>query len=397
MPTATPSRIFIILDDSTVREARDRQEEKRPNKRVRVDSDEEDAQDSYGSHNAKGPVERDPVYFKEDELANCVVRVRGWLFKIQADMLSCSPTMNSYLQDHIRRYGMPTEEKPFLCPNPLPTVDEYRAFLWALYATFDELSEPIHTNEELERLSHIITINKKFDIPKMHDWAVEMLHKTANNHVFMQSCSSASLALLVDTAKSNHKKYGKVLDATVKAWCNRVWDKTTPSVPAMQTADKHDLPELVGTAYYVHVQDMHDRQTSFTERGAAKIRVDLKLNNGQVMRLLTGYWSLVSLWERHRVKPLELPKGKSCSDKKHIECMANWNRRWISAVGWRRILDLSSADILGLLECLRDQLLNDDDLKAALEPECRLAGLEAIRALRTKTKEGLADHFFACV
>jgi hypothetical protein len=56
----------------------------------------------------------------------------------------------------------------------------------------------------------------------------------------------------------------------------------------------------------------------------------------------------------------------------------------ISAAGWRRILGVSSPDTLALLAYLRDQLLNDDDLKTGLNPECRLAGLEALKALRTK-------------
>lgn len=85
MPITAPSRRFIIVDDSTVREARDRQEEKRPKKRARVDdSDEEDAKKSSRTHSLhpKGPYERDPVYFKEDDSANCVVRVRGFMFKV---------------------------------------------------------------------------------------------------------------------------------------------------------------------------------------------------------------------------------------------------------------------------------------------------------------------------
>lgn len=266
-----------------------------------------------------------------------------------------------------------------------------------LYNRVDELSEIPQNHEELERLSHIIKINQKYEIPKMHEWAVDTVFKTATDSVFMESCSSASLSLLIDIAKMNEKKYAKVLDATVKKWCDRVWNKSTPSVPALQTADRHELHGLLGVAYYVHVQDMLDRQTSFTEKGATQLRADPKLNNGQVMRLLTGYWSLVNLWERLRLAPIALPMGKSCSKECHAKCSASWDRRWVSAVGWKRIMGCNSADILALLACLRDQLSNDDDLKMALEPECRLAGLEALKALRTKTQDGLADHFFACV
>jgi hypothetical protein len=52
---------------------------------------------------------------------------------------------------------------------------------------------------------------------------------------------------------------------------------------------------------------MLDRQTDTPKGSGTQLRVDPKLNNGQVMRLLSGYCSLVSYWERLRLKPLEFP------------------------------------------------------------------------------------------
>ena len=43
------------------------------------------------------------------------------------------------------------------------------------------------------------------------------------------------------------------------------------------------------------------------EGGGMELHVDLKLNYRQVMCLLAGYRSLVSYWERLRLKPLNLP------------------------------------------------------------------------------------------
>ena len=74
----------------------------------------------------------------------------------------------------------------------------------------------------------------------------------------------------------------------------RVYHKSTLPVPAMQAADKHQLLSLCGVAYYVHVQDMLDRQTHAPDGSGTQLRVDPKLNNGQVMRLLSGYCSLGS-------------------------------------------------------------------------------------------------------
>jgi hypothetical protein len=33
----------------------------------------------------------------------------------------------------------------------------------------------------------------------------------------------------------------------------------------------------------------------------------------------------------------------------------------------------------------------------AINSDCRIAGLEALKALRVKVQDGLADHFFGCV
>ena len=98
MPTATYSRRFIIVDDHTVREARDRQEEReerRPKKRQRkeLDSDEdEDHPDAPPKdlsrrrrgrfEKSKAPAERDVVYWKEGERANCHLRVKDTIFKV---------------------------------------------------------------------------------------------------------------------------------------------------------------------------------------------------------------------------------------------------------------------------------------------------------------------------
>jgi len=403
--TRIPDRLFVIVDDNTIRETRDRQEEKRPRKRQRVDSDVEDPPSvpptTSGSVNAKKQrpgtcfsdvAVPDPEFYKEDPTATCVIRVKQTLFKIHKELLDCCPFMLELLEEHEKGRGPTSEDNPLLFV--LPTVEEYRAFLWALYASADELMGSSHEHQYLERLPLIASITQKYDIPRLREWVCSAVHRTATDTVFMESCSSANLTHLVETCVNY--KFTDTLTAVIGMWSNRLEQKGTPSVPAILAADKHDLKDLRGVAYYVHVQDMIDRQTS-TEKGATQLRADPKLNNGQVMRLLTGYLSLVSLWERQRMKPLSLVRSASCTDEAHTRCSATWDRRWTSAAGWKRILGISSADVLALLACLRDQLTNDDDLKAGTNPECRLAGLEALKDLRTKTQLELADHFFGIV
>jgi hypothetical protein len=259
-----------------------------------------------------------------------------------------------------------------------------------------------NSDDQLARLFNIARASSNFHSLKMTDWAAEAILNAAKSTSLMEACSSATLSQFIDTAIEH--EYHAALKLVVDKWCNRLMVKSTPSVPAIQAADRHEearidgLQKLRGIAYYVHVQDMLDRQTEYADSGATHLRTDPKLNNGQVMRLLAGYWSLVSLWERLRLNPIALPRASACSAETHErKCTATWSRRWTSAVGWKRILGQSSADILALLDTLRDQLANDEDIKSGLHPDCRAGGLDEIKKFKEKTREGLADHFSGCL
>ena len=62
---------FIIVDDSTIREAWDQQEETMPRKRQWVDEDEEEERKKEEAGSAGARLVCDPDYYKED--GNCVV------------------------------------------------------------------------------------------------------------------------------------------------------------------------------------------------------------------------------------------------------------------------------------------------------------------------------------
>ena len=80
-------RKFIIVDDSTICEAQDRQEEMRPRKRRRVDEDEEEDRKREEAGSAGARLVCDPDYCKED--GDCVVRVDNILFKVNIFTTSC--------------------------------------------------------------------------------------------------------------------------------------------------------------------------------------------------------------------------------------------------------------------------------------------------------------------
>ena len=101
MTKSSSFRRFIIVDDCTISETRDRQEEKRPRKRARVDSDEEEepntknsshttANGSFYLKSSDKPGERDALYYLDDPTATCIFRVGDVLFKVSFFFLSGS-------------------------------------------------------------------------------------------------------------------------------------------------------------------------------------------------------------------------------------------------------------------------------------------------------------------
>ncbi|KAF9564128.1 hypothetical protein CPC08DRAFT_705477, partial [Agrocybe pediades] len=393
-PSPKKSPRFFASHSGTIRDIEGSAKKRR---RTEVDDDE----GAYGPAHKRSnsapdtPVpprrQRDPEFFRAEEDATCYIQIKDVVFKIHRSLIGCAPLLAQMADEHFQRHGS-VEEKPLSLI--LPKLDEFRAFLWVVYIPDDQLGKykTPQEFEEVERLFCIARMTEKYDIPGVRDWVIAAIQNATSNKALMDALSSANLAYMVDQCYAH--KFHMALAAVVSKWYDRLEKKEAPSVPAVQVADKYNLDELKGMAYYMHVQDMIDRQTT-TDKGATHLIADPKLNQNQVLRLLKGYFSLVSMWERLRQKPVQLPMGSSCTEDKHCKCIAFWEKRWTSSVGWKRILAINSADVLASLACLRDQLMNDEEMKkpGAMDPECRLAGLEAIKKLRLKTRAELADHF----
>ena len=94
-------RRFIIINDSTISETRDCQEEQRPRKRTRIDDndDEEPKTDSWTLNPTDKPGERDSRYYLDDDpTATCIFRVGDVLFKV-----STSPSRGNFsIQSRVR-------------------------------------------------------------------------------------------------------------------------------------------------------------------------------------------------------------------------------------------------------------------------------------------------------
>lgn len=212
----------------------------------------------------------------------------------------------------------------------------------------------------------------------------------------METCSSATFTHIVDLAVES-KQMG-LLSSIVSSWSDRIFRRDIPSVPAILAADKHNLSNLRGVAYYAQIQEMTERQGTNTDGGATQLlSADPKLSNGQVLRLLSGYWSLVSYLERLRRNPPKLVCVEGCSIEAHGSCVSSWEDRWHAAASSREVFGFHSADVLAILSCMRDQLGVDAMLAQAMSFSCRMAAMGMVKKTQDSVREGLGNHFVGCI
>lgn len=220
----------------------------------------------------------------------------------------------------------------------------------------------------------------------------------SDDSVFIETCSSSIFSRIVDLAIQSEQS--DLLSVAIANWSIRVRLQNIPSVPAILAADRYDLPALRGVAYYTHILEMIEHQTSngITERGATQFHADPKLSNAQVMRLLSGHWSLVNFWERLRRNPPKLVCVEGCPNKtRHGACEEVWRARWDAAAASRKVLNFSSANVLGILACMHDLLGADKDLAKSVGARCKVTALDALQHTREELDKGMADHFFGCI
>ncbi|KAJ6585469.1 hypothetical protein B0H19DRAFT_1109742 [Mycena capillaripes] len=371
---------FIIQDEGTIRETRD-DSPPRPRKRQRTDS----AIDIGGYREndclvSAGPVEDDPEFYRSEAAANCILRVASTRFKVNGSLLSdVSPVLRDIL-------AMYRADAPLVL---IADADEFRALLWALYASPQERAAQPREHEDLDRLLLIAAISRHYRCVDLEAWAKDAILRTVtSNDVFIASCPSALFKRIIDCAIRTRND--SLLETTITRWAARIQRGDAPCVPAILVADTHELSRLRGVAYYYHIQAMIAQQTAVTERGATQFQTDPKLSNAQVMRLLSGHWSLVSLWERLRRSAPKFECGEGCTGR----CAAVLNERWGVAAASNKINGMSSASVLALLAAMRDQLAADQELKKSVPPQCRLAMLDAVTKQAKVFEDGLADHFF---
>ncbi|KAG6868263.1 hypothetical protein C0993_005754 [Termitomyces sp. T159_Od127] len=398
---------FIIVDDSTIHDSNDDADVLHLRKRQRM-QDQPPSPTMPGTSKRKAMSEsrpslrsdydgtviliHDPKYFFEDDPeADCFIRVEKILFKVHSHVLYMSKLIERRINGRDKRT---TRQDPLELFGV--SVTEFRALMWARYATEDDAEGQPRALEDLERLISLTTVTKNLEYNRLHDWAIDSMYRAfSSNSSLIDSCSSVILTRVIEVASQYKAK--DLLEAVVSKWCDRIRRKDSPAVPAILAADEHKLEKLAGVAYYAHLLETIEQASQPPTDTPLRILADPKLNSQQIIRLLSGHLSLVNFSERYRRRAPTLECTESCSVDAHKACTLVWNEQWQAAAGSRRILALCSADVLGLVAEMSERLGGDGEVIEGITEACRLAALENLKHSLVDIQEKLPQYFVGCL
>jgi hypothetical protein len=165
----------------------------------------------------------------------------------------------------------------------------------------------------------IAEITNKYHFVTLEGWAVEAIHRVLSGvhgpPVFALNTSDRLSRVLEISIICNHIR---LRDSVVAQWTSRILRRELEPAPALVVADKYNLRMLLGVAYYIQLMEVG---TSFSK--------DNKLNREQRIRLMSGHWSLVNLWDELRVTSPKFEKGANGCVYHNAGCVSIWAAKWL--------------------------------------------------------------------
>ncbi|TCD70170.1 hypothetical protein EIP91_004640 [Steccherinum ochraceum] len=363
-------------------------------------------------------IVRDDTYYLED--GSLVLQVENTLFNIHRTTLSKDSSMFSTMFE-LPQAGNDldgaSDANPLLLHGD--TVDEFRNFLWALYALPHELLL-VHTPKaELNRLMDIARISFKYQLKSVETWALDAITDHVNRKdspiCAALGCTPSSM-FNSNVAKVSYSVAGSQVARLVKLAHLCGHDRLVETMVsllsrlmnvsllyahlAMTLADELELRALRGIAYFevmqkpVVVRDSSDRYSpppTGDRGGYVAPEEDILDNNGrlivtreQQLRILTGYYRLSTAWEQLRLTPLPFDHAATCGATWHQHgCTQSWLDFWKEKTKGDSVMAMGLGDYLGRLRAIVKEF---DRWGSAtyLHHDCRMI---ARRALLSKIKD----------
>ncbi|THH03353.1 hypothetical protein EW145_g6326 [Phellinidium pouzarii] len=288
-------------------------------------------------------AKRDRTYYFSD--GSCVIWVEDTLFNVHRSILSRDSSSFSTLfmlpQGELRTEGG-SDDNPVILKGD--TANDFRNFLWAMYAMPHELKALFDTQSDVAKLLDIANVANKYSFKSLETWACDALQQCVARRPFPLSDSNpvhrAQLTRIIQLAQLC--QHERLLQTIVSAMRNLLTTYPTFLTLALSLADElaPPIPSLTGAAYF-----------SALLRGPAFWDApDMHLTIHQRLRILTGYHRLTSDWEMIRANAPEFTHAPSCVAWNHTQCTASWNAFWKEQVASDNVTKLSVADVGGRLK-----------------------------------------------
>lgn len=151
---------------------------------------------------------------------------------------------------------------------------------------------------DIDQLVQIAEITNKYHFGSLEAWATEAVHKVLSGiygtPLHPLTTSDRLARVLEMSVICGHPR---LRDLVVSQWTSRILCRELEPAPALIVADKYNIRLLRGVGYYIQLFSMG---TIFSNAGG--------LNREQWIRLMSGHWSLVNLWDRLRISPPKFEK-----------------------------------------------------------------------------------------
>ncbi|KIJ64415.1 hypothetical protein HYDPIDRAFT_90288 [Hydnomerulius pinastri MD-312] len=362
--------------------------------------------------------QRDMKYYMAD--GSCVLRVGNTLFNVHRTILSrdCSSfgTLFTLPQGDIPEEGT-SDDNPIVLQGDTP--EEFRNFLWSLYALPHEIMMVRGQQVNLNCLIDIAKVASKYSFKSTETWSLDAIQEYIERKPspilssiplgFPFATNSPSSPLL----ESKHQisrlvrlaqmcGHTKLLGTMIALLRQLMSTSLHFSYLAMSLADELDLRELRGLAYLEVLQRSvficgGDEDGNALVEGEVHESADgldrLVVSPAQQLRLLSGYHRLSKAWERLRALPIQFEHAPSCGATWHQHgCTQSWTEFWKEKTRADGVLSLSAANVLGRLGVILKEF---DKWGSAtyMHHDCKSAARRAIQETIKRINEALPGYF----
>ncbi|KAF9010742.1 hypothetical protein BDQ17DRAFT_1346841 [Cyathus striatus] len=379
-------------------------------------------------NNEQRPYKRDGTYYFED--GSCVFLVEDTLFNVHRSMLSRDgssfSTMFTLPQGSQESEGK-SDANPIILTGDTP--EEFRHFLWALYALPPELRIVTTPNANLPHLIDIARISNKYSFKSLETWALDAIQEYVNRKpcpllIPLPSTTSMTstprtltpitdydpseqLTRLIRLAQLCHHDN---LMTTVISLLKRLMPSSLQyAYLAMTLADELGLRALRGAAYLevmeratvvskssvdAFIQTPPAPIATLNGGNAAPAAVGASsspappfippaeepapmppLSSAQQLRVLSGYYRLTRTWESFRQTPPHFDHAPSCGATWHQHgCTQSWLEFWREKTRMQKDYDKFGS-------------------ATYMHHDCRVAARRSIADLVRRVEDGLPEFF----